>query len=636
MKTLPIFRSKMTEGGLVGLGLARSAAAHVLPVAMVGLAACTGSSFAQSPGAAADAKVESGDGGAVVVGIGPDGSTRGSGRDAGVEASAPPPPTIVYVSSDGGVDTNDGLSPRLAKKTIASGIVAAAALTGGEVHVCKGVYVEPALSLDAPVSLKGGYDCVQWTRTAGYGYPTFDDVSETIIQNGNYAAQAATLVVSGSVPASVVIDGFTIQGAPWPVATGPTLGIAIQDRASPVVSNCDITGGDGTQFSSAAGANPGSIGLNVSGSASPEVTMTRVNGGNGSCETKTSQSYGSAGVVLAGTGTPNLHDLTISGGVAAFGGSVGLLSSVSLTKAGGNALVHATIDGADYQQVPPTFTDGVSFEGTSSADILDSSVSGDTAPSADPKAYATAVTLAGGTVLLSGDRIYGGSNAYGTMGVRAGTVEMSNSIVHAGEGNYGAGLVANDAMTLSFDTIYTPHGATPYLIGGTFNMFGAQTYGTGQVTSVLFLGGGPEVAVVGSSCADSPPASFTTIDHSVFGGFQADGLCMGTCGNEFGGLGLVSGTQTANSDLSAAMCGTSCAKALFASWGSDDGMSALLSSGSQSDAGAPQGWTFAPNPPCVIAKGGAPGTGVTTDIDGNPRSATPSVGAMQVVGGCAP
>jgi hypothetical protein len=241
-----------------------------------------------------------------------------------------------------------------------------------------------------------------------------------------------------------------------------------------------------------------------------------------------------------------------------------------------------------------------------------------------------AVQLAGGTVSLSGDRIYGGSNAYETFGVWAGTVEMDNSIVHAGEGNYGAGVVATQAMTLTFDTIYTPHGASSG--AGAFTMFGARTFGTGQVTNVLFLGGGPEAAIAGSACADTPPASFTTIAHSVFGGFQADGFCSGP---EFGGLGIVADTQTANSDLVAAMCGagTGCARTLFASWGNDDGLSALFA-GTEADAGAPQGWTFAPNPPCLLAKGGAAGTGITTDINGNPRSAVPSVGATEVTGGC--
>jgi hypothetical protein len=552
---------------------------------------------------------------AAVVDASPSGP---SGDDAGDTGA--PAPTVVYVSMVSGADTYDGFSPGHAKKTIASGIVAATALSGGEVHVCKGVYPESALILNTAVSLKGGYDCATWVRTSGYGYPTFDELDETIVQNGDYAAQTATLLVSGSVPKTVVIDGFTIQGAPASVARmGLSAGIAVQDSASPVISNSTVTGGGGTQTSPPVGSTPGSIGVSVSGNASPELTMDRISGGTGSgFNDDYANTYGSAGVVLSGMGTPNVHDLTITGGIAASGGSVGLLSSVSLTKAAGNALTGATVSGAAFGGVPTHSSNGIDIEGSATAEITDCDVYGNNVGSGDASAIAMGVTSGWGggspSLLLLRARIYGGSNVVTTNGVWAnGPLEMDNSMVHAGEGSNSTGVLAS-AGTLNFDTVYE---------NGT-EIGNSAVAGVGALAlhDVLILGGEAGVAVYDTECSN-----VAALDHVVSGG-----LSMGSwCGIPTG-QAMLSTTQ-----LPSSRCAGSCVKALFGSaWGDDDGMNALFST-TQTDAGLPQkGWTFAAPPPCIIATAGAPVMGMTTDINGNARSSLPSVGATEVVGPCTP
>ena len=126
-------------------------------------------------------------------------------------------------------------------------------------HACKGTYSEMALSLSAPVSLRGAYDCATWTRTATFGYPTFDGVNATIVENGSPASQAQTLVLSGNVPSSTIVDGLAmIAGAPALDAT--TEGVLVHGSASPVITDVEVTGGAGHSVS-----GYGSVALSIQG-----------------------------------------------------------------------------------------------------------------------------------------------------------------------------------------------------------------------------------------------------------------------------------------------------------------------------------------------------------------------------------
>jgi hypothetical protein len=358
----------------------------------------------------------------------------------------------------------------------------------------------------------------------------------------------------------------------------------------------------------------------VSGSASPELTLDRISGGTGSAANNDyGNLYGSAGVVLAGTGAPKVHALMITGGLAADGGSVGLLSTVSLTKATGNALTGATVAGVDFSNVPTHSSYGIAIEGSATAEITDCDVYGNNTASEDVSAVAIGVTSGwtgrSPSLVLTGDRIYGGSNATTTDGVWAnGPLELDNSMVHGGEGTNSTAVCASEG-TLNFDTIYEngPQAGDSAII----------VFGRLAVHDLLVLGGKSGSAVYDSDCG-----SVAALDHVVSGGLSTGSWC----GTASGGADVLATTQ-----LAASRCGGSCVQALFGSaWGNDDGLTALFST-TRTDAGVTQkGWAFVSPPPCLIATAGAPVVGMTTDINGIPRSSLPSVGATQVEGPCTP
>jgi hypothetical protein len=596
-------------------------------------AACGGGSSSQQlegTDAGADA-----DGGSLVLG-------RDGSADSGPSEANAPAPSIVYVSTVAGDNANDGLSPAHPKKTIADGILAATALGNLEVHVCKGVYVESALDLTSAVTIQGGYDCVQWTRTATYGYPAFDKVNETVIQNANVLGQAATLLVSGNVPATVIVDGFTVEGAP--LSTVATVGIAVESEASPTISNCDVTGGAGTQTDGSATAQPASVGILLSGSGNPEVTLDRVSGGTG---TGTTNGYGSTGVLLNGTGKPNLHDSLVMGGVAAAGYTAGIWSAVTTTMVAGNPLKGLTVMGVDKGQSVAANEAAIVVTGSASADIVGSDVYGNDATGATGAPTATIYGVkfdAPGALYLGGDRIFGGYGSsaitYAVWAAQGLAFEMDNCMIHAGEAfrSYGAAPSAQ-INTLAFDTFYA----------ASANGCGVSASAHVTVQSGLFVGDGKSTALCANVCTETstpttpPPPSFDVVSNTVVGGFAWTDFCGdGTFdqtlsdpnSNTFSNLGAA--TTTADTVLTTTQCGSLCPSTLFGSgWTSDDGVGALFST-TQADAGTPhKGWAFAPTPPCAIATGGSAVTGVTTDIDGRPRSAqTPSVGATEVVGSC--
>jgi hypothetical protein len=374
--------------------------------------------------------------------------------------------------------------------------------------------------------------------------------------------------------------------------------------------------------------------------------------------------YGSTGVLLSGTGAPSLHDDTITGGIAAVGNSAGIQSSTSLRKAGSNPLMHLMVSGVDVGSlVLPGFSAGIRITGSASADILDCEVFGNDSPGATAVTSADAIQFkTSGNALLVGDRLYGGagSTTSGTDGVavlQGGQFEMDNCMIHGGEGTQGNAVATSAATaTLNFDTIYENGLIPPMGSGGLWGYAIAAHDGAVSLHNLLILNASPGMAALfeescpgalGGGGSPPGPGTFNTIDHVVFGDFVWSDYCRGnpfncgfdsqplvTMGNTYLGTG---GNQSAITFLPASRCSGSCSTALFGSaWGSDDGLAALFSN-TQGDAGVAQkGWTFATPPPCLIATGGTPVTGVRTDINGTTRSSLPSIGATEVVGPCTP
>ncbi|MGH7284708.1 MAG: hypothetical protein ACRELY_24550, partial [Polyangiaceae bacterium] len=112
----------------------------------------------------------------------------------------------IYVSPTGN-DSSTGCSQTAPLLTLTHALKIAkdqgSALVS-EIHACKGKYAEHGLVLDFPASLRGGYDCSTWARTATFGSPAFDGTNATEIDDVDTSSPSSivTLTISGSVVAS--------------------------------------------------------------------------------------------------------------------------------------------------------------------------------------------------------------------------------------------------------------------------------------------------------------------------------------------------------------------------------------------------------------------------------------------------
>jgi hypothetical protein len=227
-----------------------------------------------------------------------------AGVDGGPTDGGPPRPGcadgILYVTPDG-KDTDDGCSPARAKKTIGAAIarVKGEALTGHEIHVCNGTYAE-TLTLDVPVSLRGGYSCNKFERTSAFGLTAFGADGKATGFDGLYVTQIVptelspfTLRIEGaSVVSSVVIDGLTVTG-PSKIAASAEISnaaIAVADGAAPTIENCDVKGG-----AYLGDVVHGSIAIGVLTKAAPIIRANRIVAGHG-----TATNYGSTAIDVVG------------------------------------------------------------------------------------------------------------------------------------------------------------------------------------------------------------------------------------------------------------------------------------------------------------------------------------------------
>jgi hypothetical protein len=636
-----------------------AAALTFLPFLAVVFFACGGPAFTTAPGGE--------DGSA------PDGAmTTDSGSDANRDSALPPldassVPHVVFVSVSTGSDLNSGLSQASPKKTLVSGIAAAAAIDGGaEVRACAGTYQESNLSLSAAVSLRGSFDCSTWTRTATFGYPTFDQTNATIVQNGSPASQPQTLVIDESVPSTSTVDGLVIQGAP--VLDGTTTGVTIRDSASPLVTDDVITGGGGHPTS-----GTGSIGLTILDAAGPQVEHCLINGGTGTGP------LGSTGVEIDSTGTPNVHDNTISGGLGTSTGNDGthgmlIQSSVAGANALANNIVSACDDAGVSAQTSAIRIAAVDASAALAVDIVGSQISGCSGVvDAGGGSIGVQVDSVGATVRVLNDRVYGGArsgNGVFTVAVLASTaasLEVHNSMIHGGDVS-GVGASANGvnigavaAPQIVYDTVYAGGNL------GTAIVLSSAESGA-RITDDILLGGGTAPprysAIFAQSCGSSVVG---TLDHTLFTNFGAslftcqpgDDAAADVFATTIAGLetlltptvaaaDLVYAQQTVCDDDAGCVLSTVCPSAvpatclgsLFgAAWTADDGVSGLFQRTGPDGGVVGGGWALPlAGTPCAIAQGGIPVSGIPADIYGVLRSATaPTIGATELpVGSCSP
>jgi hypothetical protein len=599
------------------------------------------------------------------VALAPIEGTREGGRDgtipveASVEAATPEeagidssvPADVVYVSNATGDDTNDGTEPGRPKKSIAAALSRAQSIgAAASVEVCKGTYVETALTLVQSIPLRGAYDCASWERTATYGYPIFDSTNATLIENGAPAQQVATLLIMGDLSTSTVIDGFVIAGAT--VSLTSTVGIEVVGSASPLIANDLVGGGGGTGGASTAG----SVSVDILG-GSPEVRFCVLSGGSGT------GNPGSAGVAVVSTGSPYVHDDVISGGtgtptsVTSDLASVGVLAKTSMAQA--TALKNLVVSGSDAAGVNGSSA-GIVVSGTGlTVDIEESAVRGGTGSSADTFSEGIAVDDSVGMTRVVNDRVYGGdrtgvsSQTYGVQVVQVGALSVTNSEIHAGTAasstgasTMGVDVASATTVTVTFDTIYSGAGS------GAAISVGAGVSGV-VVTDDLLAGAGPGIltyAVEMGSCS----GELADLDYTAFVNFYNLYTCPGelsppttipllatavpganTAGDiELQGSERCVAATSCVVDSSCPATPASCLPSILgASWTADDGMTGLFEGPPTSaDAGvAEHGWSLLGAAiPCALARGGTPVDGTNTDLFDQARDAIkPTIGAAE-------
>ena len=483
-----------------------SAAALLLPSLLIfAFFACGGPTFLAAPEQ---------DGGANDAAPPPSADAGTGDADAGSAAldSGAGTGRIVYVSADAGSDLNDGLSTSSPKRSLVSAIAAAGAIDGAaEVHACAGTYLESNLALSAAVSLRGAYSCSSWTRTPTFGYPKFDGVNVTLVENANAASQPQTLVINESVPSTSIVDGLAIAGAATLVGT--TTGLTIRDTAAPLVTDDVISGGAGHPT-----AGDGSIGVSILGAASPELRNSVINGGTGT------GALGSIGVLINSTGTPNVHDNVVSGGLGSSTGDVAswgieIESSAVIPRAIANNIVL----GCDSPGVSASAAGIRVAAPDASVDIVGSQVDGCEGTGDGGTNFGIQVDSPGATVRLLEDRVYGGARTgeaafvAGVLVEAAGTFELHDSMVHAGDvtaassSTNGVQIGAVAGASILYDTIYA--GANS---GTAIVLLTAESSAT--ITDSILLGGGPQSHFAGVF-AQSCPGALLSLDHTLFANF---------------------------------------------------------------------------------------------------------------------
>jgi hypothetical protein len=573
------------------------------------------------------------------------------------------PGNVMYVSDGSGSDSNSGCSPCFPKLTLSGALDAIAAATGAganlpsgfALHVCEGEYVEVGLVLDQPVSLHGGYDCATWSRTADYGWPTFDKLNDTIVRNGNPSTQPDSLRVTGAlVDASVTIEGFTFRG--WesaaPVVNAKALGVYA--GATPTLMNDFIEGGASKAFGSGGGlTNVASAGLWIE-DASPDVFHNQIHGGSGS-----DADYGSVGVLIRGaSAAPKLHQNEIHGGSGngQDDGSVGVrvIQGATLTVAGGNPITENDIWGG-------TGIDGSLFGGSAvgvvletPAELVFNRIHGETYSA--PNGMLMGVRVQG-TAVVARNRIHPGANTGGTSNsvgvmVQGAGARIENNMIHSGSAGYQAGgvwLKNASGVSLLHNTIYTgTQPATPTELSSLF----LDTATTTTIRGNLLLANADEL-VPGIAAIDCLNTSMISALHdNAFIGFDsladlADSQCPGTVtsigslqspitsqgtagGNvRYKAPGTCGGGETGCLELAAcpgtAGSTTQCMTTLFTTWSApDDGVSTL----------GTDGWMLKPNSaPCTLAKAVTTAS-VSVDLYGATRTSLFARGAHEFDGSC--
>ncbi len=375
------------------------------------------------------------------------------GCPEGVIFVAPPP---------AGSDTNTGCFRDKPKQTIGGALAFAqtSKLVKHEIHVCRGVYVEN-LKLVHPTTLRGGYECALWKRSANWGFvpfgaelrtPGFDRVNETRIETTD---GSPALTISGSsIDRGVVIEGFTMVGKTTPDGEGVAL--RVEDHAAPSITDNAISGALEPTGSSKRLA---SIGIDVDTQAAPDIAKNKIYGGG-----PTSGAFGpagGAGIRLGAVGKVSIHDNEIDSGRRS-GTPIGTVAIVD-SKGAAPLVGESAIRNNHILFSGEARTDGYAAAGIvlldTKADVIGNVIYGDTAQCAAPNI--TCATI--GVRILSGtiqrNLIFGGEKltvtkpqTRGVLLEDAQAVEVTNNFIHTG-----AGVAAFGVLTLKAEDVRVFH-----------------------------------------------------------------------------------------------------------------------------------------------------------------------------------
>lgn len=586
---------------------------------------------------------------------------------------------LLFVSPNGS-DTNLGCTASAPLKTISHGVALAKAQGSAlvqEVHVCKGIYEEPQITVDFKSSLRGGYDCTAWKRTTTFGYPTFDATNLTEIDSSaSNGASITTLSVGGvAVDASVVIDGFSIHGSS---NASSSIALALPGGA-PSIQNDLITGGTFTELTSATA----SIGIQISGGASPEITSSIIDGGGGastwtsptvdSGASPSASSIGSVGIsVGADSGIPNIHDLTVNGGSGSAlvgngsiaidinGGTFATVNAIRNNKiSGGTGSV--TTSGVAGAGIVSTAPGNVEIDAN---EILGGGGAGCAKATGSCASYG--IVAGGGNLIVRGNRIYGGDATGSTTGVSAG-IEVSvlksfvaeNNMIHGG--NESGSATHGSAIAILLDQTSSPSIRNNTLYSGNPGTSGTPSPSsnvlvTYQVSALTFdnniLAAPPTNSIFGGDISVSCPSNLIkSVQNNAFLAPQA--VISSSC-SSYTSLystpsvsaaqtflaGIAAGaTVSGNVRLDSACSGegaptcvinaactspSACLAAVIAGWTAADTGESLIEG---------TGWKI--NPLCPVAQGGLDiSSSLTTDFYGTKRTPPLSIGAHENDAAC--
>jgi hypothetical protein len=525
------------------------------------------------------------------------------GVDGGLDSCGGCSGGILYVATTG-ADTNDGCSSAAPKATLqaAADQVASSDLSQ-RIEVCKGTYTASTTVVTKSVQMYGGYDCSSWTRTATYGAPSFDGVNETILaasSDGSGDGAAITFNTS-SVTRAAVLDGFTVQGAPYGSIIGDSYAVLDTTGASPTLTNDKIIGSSGNVART--------VGVEVVAAGGPEIAFDRIEGGGG---------QRSIAVSLEEAASAFVHDDTLAGGSGTVQGSYGLFVLQSGPLTGANSISNNVIDGGTGGGATSKSSSfGVYLSG-SDADFLGNTVStgSPTCTIATCAGHAVFVTTAAANhVLFQANRLYSSPTAFPNVvlgGSGTGDLRIFDNLIDQTGGSAGSiavELASGSGSVFADNTVFGQHFAL------------ALTAEQNMTTYVSFTNNamvgyaGPRVT---ESCSNDAPtstlAAFQAALGSTAGGnTRVDSSCAGD----------TSATSACGVEAACGTAGSSCFGTILTHW--DD-----ASSGVADLLDTSKSWRLAPSAPCLVSQIDTQRTPpIATDFGGTLRSAPFSAGAWE-------